>query len=170
MNKLFNNTNNSNSDFSASETEEEHMKNITVDIKDTNLFPIDIIFINLKVLSKIKKNDKLIVLDNTLSTDNRFFQFIRRYISDDDRLKMIEHIDKIFNDSFQYYNYANNNYILPSDISIENNRSFKDRLVREIKNCQSGLQNIRYTYKEDLNISSKIDYIIDKCNIYITNK
>ena len=170
MNKLFNNTNNSNSDFSASETEEEHMKNITVDIKDTNLFPIDIIFINLKVLSKIKKNDKLIVLDNTLSTDNRFFQFIRRYISDDDRLKMIEHIEKIFTDCFQYYNYANNNYILPSDISIENNRSFKDRLVREIKNCLSGLQNIRYTYKEDLNISSKIDYIIDKCNIYITNK
>jgi hypothetical protein len=149
---MFTNNNNeyddNNSDFC--DTDDNNMKNITINIKESNLFTIDTLFINLKVFSKIQKNQKLIINDNILKVDDRFFQPIRRYFSNDDRVIVVEHIEKIYNDSFKYFNYANNNYILP-----------------EIKNSLKGLENIKYTYKDDTVMSSKIDLLLDKSNIYI---
>ena len=167
---MFTNSNNeyddNNSDFC--DTDDNNMKNITINIKESNLFTIDTLFINLKVFSKIQKNEKLIINDNILNVDDRFFQPIRRWFSNDDRVRVVEHIEKIYNDSFKYFNYANNNYILPSDISIEDNSQFKNRLMCEIKNSLKGLQNIKYTYRDDTVMSSKIDLLLDKSNIYIS--
>lgn len=168
---MFTNSNNeddNNSDFC--DTDENDMKNITVNLKETDLFSIDTLFINLKVFSKIKKNEKLIINDNILNVDDRFFQPLRRWFSNDDRVRVVEHIQKIYNDCFKYYNYANNNYILPSDISIEDNKQFKNRLIFEIKNSLKGLDNIKYTYRDDTVMSSKIDLLLDKSNIYLKQK
>jgi hypothetical protein len=163
---MFTNSNtDNNSDFS--DTEENNMRNFTVNIKESNLFPIDNLFINLKVFSKIQKNDKLIINDSILQVDDRYLQSLRRWLSNDDRIRVVEHILKIYNDSFKYYNYADNNYILPSDISIENNNDFKNRLMCEIKNSIIGLKNIKYTYREDSVMASKLDLLIDKSTIYI---
>ena len=40
----------------------------------------------------------------------------------------------------------------------------------EIKNSINGLESIKYTYRDDTVMSSKLDLLIDKSTIYIKNK
>ena len=152
---MFTNSNtDNNSDFS--DTEENNMRNFTVNIKESNLFPIDNLFINLKVFSKIQKNDKLIINDSILQVDDRYLQSLRRWLSNDDRIRVVEHILKIYNDSFKYYNYADNNYILPSDISIP---FVKERLFltrRSASICKSPVIVSPTTFTKISSISSSI--------------
>ena len=68
-----------------------------------NYLSIDDIIINLKIISKIKEDDKMIVNDKTMDVDSRNIQFVRRWLTSDNRETTINFITKIFNQSFIYY-------------------------------------------------------------------
>ena len=124
--------------------------NIEILIDNTS-FTLDDIIINLKIISKIKENDKMIVNNKTMAVDNRILLLFRRWWSVDSRESTIDYITKLLNNTFIYLD--NNN-----DINVK----------QELKNSLVGLDNLRSTYRLDNVISSKIDIVIDKINKYIS--
>merc|ERR1712070_1042919 len=56
---------------------------------------IDTILLNLKIISQIKENDKLITSNSMLEIDNNYFQFAKRWFNNDSRLTTIEYIKSI---------------------------------------------------------------------------
>ena len=117
------------------------------EIQDNTLLSLDDIIINLKIISKIKENDKMIVNNKTMTVDSRNLLSIRRWWSSDNREITIEYISKVLNQTFNHLTKNN-------DINVK----------QELKNALAGLDNLRSTYRLDNVISSKIDILVDKIN------
>lgn len=117
---------------------------------------IDKILINLKIISKIRENDRIYInMDRFIIVEqNSIFLSIYRFYYSLNRNKNINNIISIFKDIFEY---INNNIENKNLTSISN----------ELKNSIIGLQNLKVTYKNDILIDSKLDIIIDNINNYI---
>ena len=61
----------------------------------------DQILINLKLISKIKKSDKLFFQNEQLEIDKRYIQSIRRWFNADNRNKTINYITLIIENTFK---------------------------------------------------------------------
>lgn len=162
VNKKNNDKNNENND--------ENNENKTYDLSLINLneinnmlFSDDEICINLKLLAKLKPNEKLI-FDNKktklFSVDNSLLQSITRYYYGYDRITTIYYIDQLVNITLDKINIL---YL---------NKKIYDQLnkyINELKNVTEGLINLKITYSGDQLIQSKLDYIIEKIRYNIMN-
>ena len=136
---------------------------------------IDAVFINLKIFSRIKKQDKLCFSGDSLEIDNRYVAFIRRWFNSDDRNKSIEYINAIIQRVFTivdetYSNEQNKTGVNKSnDISPfkEENSNLLQRFSIELSNTITGLENLKKTYNDDSLIKSNLDLVIDKIKIRI---
>ena len=122
------------------------------------------ILINLKIISNIQKNEKLTKSFNGfISIDHQSsYQFIKRFIFNDSRNHTISEINSILNETHLYISEMlkpNYNYLNVDLINI---------LYNELCNCINGISNLKFTYKDDLNISSQLDVIILKFNYLIS--
>ena len=137
----------------------------------------DDILVNLKIFSKIKKNDKLSISENLLEIENRYFASIRRWLNNDNRKDSLLYISSIIDKAFTiidetYSNEQqernkhenNNNPVIPFK---EENSELLKKFSVELTNAINGLINLKYTYTSDSLIQSKIDLLIDKVNIRI---
>jgi len=116
------------------------------------------ILINLKIISHIQKNEKLTKSFNGfISIDHQSsYQFIKRFIFNDSRNHTISEINSILNETHLYISEmlkSNYNHLNVELINI---------LYNELSNCINGISNLKFTYKDDLNISSQLDIIILK--------
>ena len=165
------------------------MENITEDkIKnDSKNISIENILTNLKILSNIKPNDKLINDgDNLIIDQPEFTQFIKRWWNNSSRVNTLDTIEKLIDETFiTIDNIYNSEIQSNTDISVHNNYYYKrvmpenyfktdnsqqlQILSSELVNCVKGLQNLKLTYVSDISICSRIDLIIDKITIR-TNK
>ena len=134
-----------NDEFNASDDNSE--KSNIESIQDNTLLSLDDIIINLKIISKIKENDKMIVNNRTMTVDTRNIIGLRRWWSSDSREITIEYITKVLQQTFIY---------------LKNNDNLN--VKQELKNALTGLDNLRTTYRLDNVISSKIDILVDKIN------
>ena len=137
------------------------------------------ILVTLKVLSKIKKNDKIFIdtNNNTIHLENYYyFQSFYRYFKNQGRNITINFLNDFYNKLENViHNIFNQKHM--KIIDLENNELdkkyklfyFNDKenllnIKNELDNCQVGLNNLKETYNDDYNIKLNIDILIDRNN------
>lgn len=113
-------------------------------------FQIEEVILNLKLIGKIKQNEKMIVINKILSIDNRVAQPLRRWYTSDNRYNTIEFIGSIINKGFDLMQQTN-------DLVYN-----KEQIKKEILATIQGLENLSATYKIDILMISKIDILKEK--------
>lgn len=123
---------------------------------------IDQVLTNLKIISQIKKGEKIISSNNILEIDTRYFQFARRWWEVNSRISTLELFNKIVERSFNlidetYNNKSKENYYF----SEENSRTLQKFSI-ELTNVCNGLNNLKETYSDDVTTTSQLDVMLDK--------
>lgn len=88
----------------------------------------------LEVLQNLKENQKLRIVDGRLLLENRIFSSIRRRISGDSRMKLLDHLDRLMS-------------------ITENNLNQREILIKS-------MENLKITYRFDLKMKEHINLII----------
>jgi hypothetical protein len=123
------------------------------------------ILLNLKMVALIKADDKLYLEDGLLKIDTpTIMQGISRWMNDYSRLKTMEDIDLLINETNIY---VDTNFE-KEDRTEEDNRDCQKILV-EVSKSVTGIQNLKITYRNDTFIQSKLDVINEKI-LEIKNK
>lgn len=120
---------------------------------------IDKLMANLKLLAMINKGEKICVRKGQLNIEpvDRL-QSVRRWYNKDSRDVTLVHIRNTINDAIKIAKglLANN---IQSDLKIWTVTA----LNIELKNCETGLQNMKTTYMDDSSFVANMDVLIDKC-------
>jgi hypothetical protein len=117
---------------------------------------IEEVILNVKMISKIKQDEKMVVQNKILNVDSRSFSSVRRWWTSDSREDTIYFIIIIMNKAFDYL----------SDESYDENIYTKSAIMKELCNSIPGLENLGATYKLDNLLISKIDIIKEKIYKY----
>ena len=133
-----------------------------------NKTKIDNCLLNLKIISKLEENDKLITNQDILKIDKPVvFQGIKRWYSSEGRNVTMEKLNSIFQKSFDITDSIlkneqsqNQNTI---DLNDSNSQVFQKFIV-EITNSLNGIDNLKKTYKDDIPMKSQLDMIGSKLN------
>ena len=146
--------------------------------------------LNLKVIAKVKPNDKLNVdiSNNKIYIDNNYYTqgFIRYYNSDSraKTLSFLEELDKnlnkeinsLINNLNKKNNTINKSHLIneQSDLSSQNNYLSDEpsniliNLSHDLKQSVGGINNLILTYIEDEYIKSKLEILVININLKIT--
>ena len=133
-------------------------QDIELDLKKINI--LDNTFLNLKMISEIRENDKLYIDHNLLKIDHPYLlQGIIRWYQNYSRQETMEYLDNIVKNINNIYDLIvqkkENNHNKEYDNILQN-------LLVEINGASKGLANLKLTYREDVYIKSKLDIIIEK--------
>ena len=128
----------------------------------------DNIILNLKIISEIRKKDKLSIVEDLVTIDKPGpLQGIKRWYSNNNRLTSIEKIESIVLHSIRItkdkINIIKNNDN-PADRQYfeEDISQFFHRLSFNLTNSIKGLNNLKLTYISDISIKTRLDLIISK--------
>ena len=113
---------------------------------------IDDIVLNLKMISKIKQNDKLVVINKILNVDCRLALPLRRWYTADNREDTVTFISVVIHRALEMMEDTD-------DVVYT-----KDTIKDELLNTLPGLDNLSATYKLDNLVVVRIDLIKDKIN------
>jgi len=128
---------------------------------------IDQNILNLKILSKIKENDKLLTNNDLLEIDSpHLLQAINRWYNNENRNITIEKLNSILEDTFLITENLLNENKEKKNLEETNTQIFQN-LILEMKNSLVGLENLKKTYSTDILISSQIDLLIGKLSTRI---
>ena len=130
---------------------------------------IETLMLNMRIISEIKENDKLVSNSECLEIDTRYIQSIQRWWYEDGRQNALIKISKIVDDLFNFIDktYGKNNEIKYNNAFAENKTHLFQRIHRILLNSIKGLINLKITYKNDIKTITKIDLIIEKINIKV---
>ena len=164
-------------------SDREQMKNCIKNLSNSEIENnVQICLTNLKILAKIKNNNKLSYYDNTFHIDDAgYAQGVRRWWSAESRNETIKNLDQFINTVFitidAIYNRecigssfdTTNTYYLnitnrPS-VFKEENSNLLIEFNKEISNAIIGLNNLKHTYKNDIATVSSLEIIIEKLNV-----
>lgn len=128
----------------------------------------DKLLINLKILSKIQKNGRISrSYDGIISLEScNIYQPLKRFFSKDSRKQAVFEINSIITESItNLNNIFNSKYI--NKIYYNSEEFYKhceaiELLLEELSFACEGIENLKFTYQSDPNISSQIDIIIIK--------
>ena len=144
-----------------------HLDEEIKDLKNDNYTPLSFedIQVNLRLISDLKEGEKLMIKDNRyIIVDDRYGGALRRYISDDSRVKSLDFISNVISEVQKYCNEALMN--------IKNNNEKQNNLERLI-NIQSllestlnGLSRLTETYSNDKLSRAKIETIKKTINTF----
>lgn len=125
-----------------------------------------IILSNLTLLSKVQKNDKLIIkklnknnINFEIQIDNSYIPSIKRFFYGYDRDKTIEYLNKLINYGIEKYN----------EEKKQDNKISMNKIASLLESSKLGLSNLKITYNTDQSITSKIDIIIDTIDVFRIN-
>lgn len=130
----------------------------------------DKLLINLRILSKIQKNGRITKsVEGIINLENdNVYKNIKRFIYSDSRRQSVFEINSIIDEcSFQLNNLINSKYINPTYKNTSEyirNMEIISLLMDELAKAKLGIENLKFTYKNDPNIISQIDIIILKIN------
>ncbi len=134
-----------------------------------NIILPDKIFVNLKILSKIEKNGRISKsLDGIIRLEKEnFYQAIKRFLARDSRKKSLCEIKSIVDETIGFlYNILNSKFVSDEHnyTSNEFHNTFEiiELLVKSLNESKKGLENLKFTYSSDINITSQLDIIIMK--------
>ena len=135
-----------------------------------------LIMSNLEILSLIQINDKLLFNNNKFSIDKwAYFQPLYRWYYNESRDTTIKNITSFietlftFIDSIYTHSFENNYYIALSKTHqlSQNACDILRDISSELQKSITGLNNLKCTYKNDNNIVSSLEIIIEKIQIRI---
>lgn len=128
----------------------------------------DKLLVNLKIISKIQKNGKISRSSNgviSLETD-KYYQSVKRFFFNDSRYQAVFEISSIISECIDTFESNLNSKFL--DFNLYNSFEFSkvveniQLLLSQLVLSKSGIQNLKFTYKNDHNISSQLDVILLK--------
>ena len=143
----------------------DSVKNIT----KINKEELDNNILNLKIISKIQENDKLITNDELIKIDSpNFLQGISRWYNNNSRAITLKKLNEIIEISFKFTDVIINNEVIQYENNLysleDNNSELFQKFIVELTNSLNGLNNLKNTYSNDILIASQIDLIINKIN------
>jgi hypothetical protein len=120
---------------------------------------VDKTMANLKLIGMIKKGEKVCLRKGQLNIEyiDRL-QSIRRWYNKDSRDVSLIHIRNTINDAIKIAKGLITNNI-QSDLKIWT----VSALNQELKNCETGMQNLKTTYIDDPSFLANIEVLLDKC-------
>jgi hypothetical protein len=127
----------------------------------------DKLLINLKILGKIEKNGRISRSNDgviTLESDI-FYQSIRRFINKDSRRQSINEIDSIIESCEMTTRGLLNDRVLNERKGSLEYASICEILciIRDdMLDASIGIENLKFTYKDDINTGTKLDMILLK--------
>ena len=129
---------------------------------------IDTYLLNLKIISKLEENDKLITTDKLLKIDKpTIFQGVHRWMSNESRSNTLEVLNQIYENSFDITDIL----LTKEKESNENKKELEDsnsqifqKFIIEFTNSLTGIDNLKKTYKDDILVLSQLDMISNKLN------
>jgi len=133
----------------------------------------DKLFINLKILSKLQKNGRLSrSSDGIISLENgNFYEPIKRFVTSDSRKQTVFEVNSIINETIKTMeNIVNSKY--SNRVFCKSNEYYKNcvnlsLILNELKLAKNGIDNLKFTYKSDINIGSQLDILIVKIDTTI---
>jgi len=128
---------------------------------------IETIILNMRIISEIKENDKLVANSNCLEIDTRYIQSIQRWWYEDGRQTALIKITNIVQDLFNFIDktYGKNEKMKNCEKFEEDKTHLFQRIHRILSNSIKGLENLKITYRNDIKTITKIDLIMEKINI-----
>ncbi len=129
------------------------------------------LMVNLKIISKIPKNGRIsrnydINTSNTniivLESNNTVLLPFKRIYYGDSRYTAIQDINTIINNTIEYI----------KEIEITKPESYKikiKQLLYHLEHSIHGITNLKVTYSSDITISSKIDILLQKIVMFLSN-
>ena len=123
--------------------------------------------LNLKIISKIKENDKLSSQEKIIKIDPpSLLQGVYRWMNAEGRSITMEKLTDIINESMlitegllkREKELKENEYL---DLQENNSQIFQNFII-ELTNSLLGLENLKKTYYEDINIMSQLDILLRK--------
>lgn len=123
--------------------------------------------LNLKIISKIKENDKLSSQEKIIKIDPpSILQGVYRWMNAEGRCITLEKLTDIVNDSMEITegllkrekDLKENEYL---DLQENNSQIFQTFII-ELTNTLLGLENLKKTYCNDINIMSQLDILLKK--------
>ena len=145
--------------------------NMTEDKSQIDTPTIDQLLLDLKILSQIKKNDKICTNNDQLSIDNpRIFQGFSRWFYNNSRDSTMEYIETTLHSTLYFTNLILTNESISPDSSShlpnqkfhDNNSELLKKFYLEMLHSVEGLKNLKATYEQDITIASRIQLVIDK--------
>lgn len=130
----------------------------------------DKLFINLKILSKIQKNGRISrSSDGIIALENEtFYQSIKRFVTSDSRKQSVFEINSIVNETIECLNNILNskytNKMFCNTDEYYKNCETIDLILQELSSAKIGIDNLKFTYTNDANVSSQLDILIIKIN------
>jgi len=138
---------------------------------DNNLFndqTYSDIILDLKILSKLKKDEKLLIYNNKLMIDTSYLKSISRIFnrnSRDNTISYLENLDIKLNKEIE-------NSVLTLNGSISNTNYLKEdpskiliNLNLDLNLCLVGLNNLIHTYTNDEVIKSRLEILINNIGL-----
>lgn len=130
-----------------------------------NSFISESLIINMKIICKIQKNNKIKRSKNgIISIESSGFHIsLKRFLKNDSRKQSITELYSIIQETFDIVS----KYKCDEELVI-----YKDEivlLINDLHKCISGLENLKFTYNKDNDISTRLEILIDKIKIFIKN-
>jgi hypothetical protein len=123
---------------------------------------IDNTLTNLKIIAMIPKNGRLCVRKGFLNLETEdHFQTIRRFLNNDSRDICLDHIKNTILNAIKITKNIMNN-----QIEVELKNWTLQQISIEIRNCQTGLTNLKTTYNDDAVMKSQIDVLLERLNVH----
>ena len=137
---------------------------------------------NLKILSKLRSNNKLSFSNNKFLIDEwTYSQPLRRWWTHESRNNTLSHLETFIGELFKiidsiYSREVNNDELVDdyypdtdsSNVFKEENSKILLQFVTEIGNANIGLNNLKRTYKNDTATVSSLEIIIERLNVRST--
>lgn len=120
---------------------------------------VDKTMANLKLIAMINKGEKVCLKKGQLNIEHvDRLQSFRRWYNKDSRDVTLIHIRNTINDAIKIAKgLLNNSY--NTDLKVWTISSIN----QELKNCETGLQNLKTTYMDDSSFVANVDVMVDKC-------
>lgn len=128
----------------------------------------DKLLINLKILGKIEKNGRISRSYDGVITleDDVFYQSVRRFINHDSRKQSINEIDSIIESGEMTIKSLLSNKVLYdknwSSLEYTSICEVLSIIRKHLLEAKVGIDNLRFTYKDDINTGTKLEMILLK--------
>ena len=131
---------------------------------------INHLIINLKIIQNINKLDKISLVNNNIiiNDGSSIFQFIYRWYNNSNRTQTIKDLSNIidkFNSILGFLNSKKNDLDKLKNITNSNENKKKiindyiNEIIKEVPNTILGIENLKFTYIDDIDILNKLDII-----------
>lgn len=120
---------------------------------------VDKTMANLKLIGMINKSEKVCLRKGQLNIEQvDRLQSFRRWYNKDSRDVTLIHIRNTINDAIKIAKG-----LMMNNIQSDMKTWTVGALNQELKNCDTGLQNLKTTYMDDPSFLANIDVLCDKC-------